>query len=235
MSEKDDSLPVILPASDLNLNFPKPSDLVDPKAADRIQKAISKYGGFTPDGETLMDRRAIKTLLSTDQAGANKVVTELPESAKIEDGKRVLIRTAPLNQELSRRIQEPRDAQVHQALKYSEACMNSMRDNPELEVRRHVLESKNEKEMAQAKADVLAQSTHCISGQPLGPDAQVHHVERVADQPRKSADPANLKAVNPGPHKEIHAAAAHSQAELDKLAQEKGWPSQSSPQPQPKP
>lgn len=234
MSEND-NLPVILPASDLNLNLPKPSDLVDPKAAARVQNAVSKHGAWTPDGEVYVDRKALRSLLATDQAGANTVVAELPESAKLEDGNRLLIKTPALNQELSRRIQEPRDAQQLQTLKYSEACVNALRDAPELEVRRLVLESKNEKQMVQAKAEVLAQSTHCVSGEPLGPNAQVHHVERVADQPRKSADPSNMKAVNPGPHQEIHANAAHNQADLDKLAQEKGWPSQSSPDPQPKP
>lgn len=224
MSDNNNKLPAIFPVSALNLNLPEPSDLVDPKAATRIKKAVSTHVVYTPEGELLINKNCLKTLLQTDQAGANLVVANLPPEQKMENGNDHYVKSAPINQELSRRIQEPRDAQQLQGLKYSEACLNTARDNPELEVRRLVLESRNEKAMPAVKKVVKQEATECLSGQPLQSNAEVHHKERVADQPRKSVDPNNMVAVNPEVHSTIHNAQAHSQAALEELAKQQGWP-----------
>ncbi len=224
MSENNNNSPVISPVSALNLNLPEPSDLVDPKAAVRIQKAVRNHVVYTPEGELLINKDCLKTLLQTDQAGANLVVANLPSEQKLENGNNHYVKSAPINQELSRRIQEPRDAQQLQGLKYSEACLNTARDNPELEVRRLVLESRNEKAMPAVKKAVKQEATECLSGQPLQPNAEVHHKERVADQPRKSISPNNMVAVNPEIHTTIHNSQAHSPAALKELAKKQGWP-----------
>lgn len=224
MSESEDNFPVISPVSGLNLNLPEPSDLVDPNSAKRIKNAVEKHLVYTQEGELLINRDGLKTILQTDQAGANLVVANLPPEQKLESGKDVYVKSPPINEELSRRIQEPRDAQQLQGLKYSEACLNTARDNSELEVRRLVLESRNEKAMPAVKRMVKQEASECLSGQPLQANAEVHHKERVADQPRKSVDPTNMVAVNPEVHSTIHKAQAHSPEALDELAKQQGWP-----------
>ncbi|QXG47476.1 hypothetical protein [Pseudomonas viridiflava] len=223
MSDKD-NLPVIQPASALDLKLPEPPEHVRPATAEKIQQAIAQHGAYTSSGEVLVNAKGLPTLLQTDRAGANLVMANLPSDQIIEDGKNLLVKAAPLNQELSRRIQEPRNAGQHEALKYSEACLISLRDNPALERTRVVLEAHNRQDMSAAKKTVRKQATQCLSGEPLKPGAHVHHVERVADQPRKSADPSNMVAVNTGPHNTIHREEAHTPAAVNELAEQLGWP-----------
>ena len=223
MSDKD-NLPVIQPASALDLKLPEPSNLVRPGTAEKIQKAVVKHGAYTWDGEVLVNAKAVPTFLQTDRAGANLVMAKLPADQIVEDGRELLVKTAPLSQELSRRIQEPRDAAQLEALKYSEACLNALRDNPALEKARLVLESHNRKDMPAVKKGVRNQTTHCLSGEVLDRSAPIHHLERVADQPRKSVDPQNMVAVNNDPHNTIHKAEAHTPEAVNRLAEELGWP-----------
>lgn len=219
-----ENLPAIQPASTLDLNLPKPTDLVRPKTAEKIQRAVTKHGAYTPEGEVLVNAKAVPTILQTDVPGGNLVISNLPDDQIIEEGTELLIKMAPLSQEISRRIQEPRDAEQLEALKYSEACLNSLRDNPALEKVRLVLEARNRKDMPAVKKRVRNQAIHCLSGETLDKDAPVHHIERVADQPRKSIDPKNMVAVNSRPHQEIHKAEAHTPEAVNRLAEELGWP-----------
>ena len=220
----EDNLPVILPASSLNIDFPKPNEQMHQKHVEKIQNTIIKHGAYTPDGETMIERKAIPVLLNTDQAGANKVVAETPDKEKIEDGEKIHVRSSYLNKIISDRIQEPRDPYQHEILKYAEKSLNAFRDNPSLQNSRHVLESRNERDMTAVKKQVLAEAVSCISGAPLEENAEVHHKDRVADAPRKSVDPDNLVATNRGVHREIHAQEAHGEEALAKMAEERGWP-----------
>lgn len=220
----EDNLPIILPASFLNIDFPKPNEQMHQKDVEKIQNTIIKHGAYTIDGETLIDRKAIPVLLNTDQAGANKVVAETPDKEKIEDGDKILVRSSHLNKVISDRIQEPRDPYQHEILKYAEKSLNSFRDNPSLQNSRHVLEARNERDMPAVKRKVLAEAETCISGDPLEPNAEVHHKDRVADAPRRSIDPNNLVATNRETHREIHRAEAHGEDALEKMAEERGWP-----------
>jgi hypothetical protein len=225
----DDNLPIIQPVASLELKLPDPPKHVRPVVAAKIQQAVVKHGAFTSQGEVLFNAKGIPALLQTDRAGANLVMAKLPDDQIVEDGKDLMVKAAPLNQELSRRIQEPRDAVQLEALKYSEACLNAVRDNPELEKARLVLESNNRRDMPGVKKKVRSQSTHCLSGVALDQNAHVHHMERVADQPRKSVDPKNMVAVNTGPHQTIHHAEAHTPEAINQLAAQLGWPGRVTP------
>jgi hypothetical protein len=136
----------------------------------------------------------------------------------------VYIRQPPINQELSRRIQEPRDAYQLERLRYAKRCLNAVRDAPVLENRRLKLEARNRKEMPGVKRQVLENADTCISGEPLQKSAEVHHVERVADNPDLALEPNNMRPVNPHIHDRIHAAQAHTPAALEELAKQEGWP-----------
>jgi len=217
------NLPVIQPASALSgLKLPEPPGEIDPKIAKKIHDAVVSDGAFTDGGETLVNAKAIPTLLRTDRPGANLFIANLPDDQTVVYGEKSYVKTPPLNAELSRRIQEPRDAVQLEELKHSEDCLNTMRDAPELEKGRLLLESRNRKEMPKAKRKVRNQSPYCFSGEALGKDAHVHHIERAADQPRKIADPANMVAVTPEVHKKIHETEAHTPDALNKLAEDNG-------------
>jgi len=226
----DDNLPALTTAETLNIKFPEPPNILKSADVKRTQKAAKEKGAITHDAKVAFERSAIPTLLATDQAGANKFVTDLPNDQKLADGTKVYVKAQSLNHELSRRIQEARDGYQVERLKYSEQCVNTIRDAPELENRRLKLESLTRREMPKVKREVLKNSDSCLSGDALQKNAEVHHVERVADQPDKALDKANMRAVNPQVHDQIHAAQAHTQQQLDQLAKKKGWPS-----PQPKP
>lgn len=220
----DKTLPVIMSASTLDINLPEPADLLSSSDAEANRKAIKSGGAFTPDGQALIERRKIKTLLATDSDGANIIIGDLPEEDKIEDGKNLYIKTSALSTPISERIQEPRDAYELLRLKDAESCLNAFRDHPALEVRRMTIEARNEREMPKVKASVRKAAKECISGNPLDHDAEVHHKERIADKPRKSIDPQNLVTVNKPIHRKIHAAKAHSPEALKALAAKEGWP-----------
>jgi len=220
----DHNVPALTSIETLDIKLPEPSDLLRQRDVVRMQQAVTKNGAFTPDAKLAIERKGIPTLLATDQAGANKFVAELPKEQKIRDGNKLFIKTPSISQELSRRIQETRDGYQLEKLKYSEQCVNAARDTPQLENRRLKLESRMRREMPSVKREVLKNSEACISGAPLQNNAEVHHVERVADNPDRALDKTNLKATNPPVHDKIHAAQAHTEQALDELAKQNGWP-----------
>ncbi|SPA03492.1 protein of unknown function (plasmid) [Cupriavidus taiwanensis] len=174
--------------------------------------------------------------LGTDSAGANQFVAELGKEDYYRDGKQLWVYQPPINKDLSRRLQEPRDAYQLSRLRDSERCLNTVRDAPELEIRRLNLEARNRKEMPSIKREVLKNASSCISGEPLGQDAEVHHEGRVADRPDLSVEPSNMRAVNSGIHRLIHAEQAHTPQALDALGKREGWPqTKREPEPEPEP
>lgn len=220
---------VPLSAESLDVKLPEPSRILVPEDAERTRDAIIKHGAVTHDAKMVYERDGIAAILATDNAGANKFIAELPNDEIIEDGNKVFIRQPQINLELSRRIQEPRDAYQGARLRDAERCINAVRDTPELRNRRLELEARARKEMPKVKRQVLKNTDTCISGEPLQKDAEVHHVERVADNPDFACDPNNMRPVNPHIHDRIHAAKAHTLQALDELAKQEGWPQASQP------
>lgn len=220
---------VPLAAENLDVKLPDPPRILVPKDAARTRNAIMKHGAVTHDAKMAYERDGIAAILGTDNAGVNKFIAERADDEVIEDGNKLYIRQPPINQELSRRIQEPRDAYQLERLRDAERCMNAVRDAPELENRRLKLEALARKEMPKVKRQVLKNADNCISGEPLQKNAEVHHVERVADNPDLALDPNNMRPVNPHIHDRIHAAKAHTPQALDELAKQQGWPRTSQP------
>lgn len=214
---------VITSIIELDIKLPAPSDLLLASDAEVNRSAIQTGGAFTSDGQALIDKRKVQYLLATDSDGANLVISDMSDDDKIENGKSVFIKTSALSSPLSERIQQPRDAYELLRLKDAESCLNAFRDTPSLEVIRMVVEARNEREMPKIKAEVRKKSTVCLSGEPLDKNADVHHKERVADNPRKAVDPNNMVAVNRPVHEKIHKAKAHSPEALDALIEQEGW------------
>ncbi|WP_146010041.1 hypothetical protein [Burkholderia sp. WAC0059] len=222
-----ENLPVIHSAQELDIKFPEAKGYIPPKDAAKTQALIQSGCVFTGDGQTFVPTKGLSHLLATDQPGVNKFVNDLPNTDKTRRGEDRFVTTASLQKEVSRRIQEPRDVDKRERLKDTEACLIAFRDHPELDKRRAINELQNRKELPKLKQQILNARgiTTCeVSGEPLQPNAAVHHIERQADQPNKSLDPDNLLLVNPGPHGKIHEAEAHSPEALDDLAKQEGWP-----------
>lgn len=220
-------LPVLYSAENLDLRLPDAKDHITPEDASKTRALIETGGAFTQDGQAWLKTGTLPHILCTDKSGANQFYNDLSDNDKMQNGGTRYLTTSALNKELSRRIQEPRDVYKLERLKDAEVCLNAFRDNPELEKRRALAESKIRRELPKLKQQMLKAEniTACqVSGEPLQPDAEVHHVERQADQPRKSLDPSNLRLVNKLPHQDIHAAGAHSREALAALAQQKNWP-----------
>ena len=222
--KNDKNALVPLSAASLDVKLPEPPPILRAKDAERTRKAIMKHGAVTHDAKMVYERDALPAILSTDSAGANQVVAELAKGEYFRDGKKLFIYQPPINKELSRRIQEPRDAYQLDRLRDAERCLNSVRDAPELENRRLKLEARNRKEMAKVKQEALKNVSVCISGEPLNEDAEVHHVRRVADSPVLAVEPSNMRPANPPIHKLIHAEQAHTPEALDELGKREGWP-----------
>lgn len=222
----DKNLPVVHSAENLTITFPKKNEHIDDKDAERNRHLIKKDGAYTNDGRAYVDTSALSHLLATDKRGVNRFYTKLDNNDKLELGSRRLASVSSVNKEISERLQEPRDTLQRERLRDAEGCVNAMRDAPELEKIREVEESKNRKEQPKLKAKKIKAGniTTCqLTGAPLDPDADAHHVERQADQPRKARDLNNIIVANKPPHREVHAAGAESQEELSLLCDKNGW------------
>lgn len=221
---KSDSKALIpLAAENLSVKFPEPPRILTPQDAARTRNAIMTHGVVTYDAKMAYERDGIATILATDKAGANKFVAERTDDDIIEDGGKLYIRQPAIKREIDRRIAEPRDAYQLDRLRDAEQCLDAVRDAPELENRRLKMEAFSRREMPKLKRKVLKSTNTCISGEPLQKDAEVHHVERIADNPDIALAPSNLAPANRSVHKQIHAAQAHTPQALNELAEQQGW------------
>lgn len=222
----EDQLPVLHSAESLDLKFPEAKDHIAPEDSIKTRALIQAGGAYTPDGKAYIDKSALPHLLVTDNAGANRFYNDLSNEDKTQNGTTRYVATSAVNKELSRRIQEPRDVYKLERLKDAELCINTLRDASELEKLRALAELRIRKMQPKLKQQMLkAESiTACqVSGEPLQPDAEVHHVVRQADQPDRSLDPTNHLLINKPVHRAIHAAGAHSPEALAALARERNW------------
>lgn len=220
------NLPAVHSAKNLSISFPEKNKHISDKEAEKSRELVKNNGAYTNDGRAYIDKNALPHLLATDKKGANRFFNNLEDEDKLELGNQNLASVSSVNKEISERIQEPRDTLQKERLRDSEACVNAFRDAPELEKIREVEESKNRKEQPKLKAKKIKAEniTACeLTGAPLAPDADVHHIERQADKPRKARDLNNIVVANKTPHREVHAAGAETPEELSALCTEKGW------------
>lgn len=220
------NLPAVYSAKNLSISFPEKNKHISDKEAENNRNLVRNNGAYTSDGRAYIDINALPHLFSTDKKGVNRFFNNLEDEDKLELGNQNLASVSSVNKELSERIQEPRDTLQKERLRDSEACVNAFRDAPELEKIREVEESKNRKEQSKLKAKKIKAEniTTCeLTGAPLELDADAHHIERQADNPRRARDVNNIIVTNKAPHREIHAAGAETPEELSALCAEKGW------------
>jgi len=212
-------------ANELTLNFPVRDGLVDARHAERTRLAIREHGVFMPDGRTAVGLTALPAILATDQKGANRVYLGLSPRDKFSDGDRRYAMLPALQKVVSERIEEPRDAYQRERLRDSEACLQALRDAPELDKARSVDESKIRSALPALKRRKIEAEgiTACqLTGMPLEKDAAAHHANRKADFPRQSLDLDHVVIVNKVPHEDIHRAGAESKEELSEFAKKRG-------------
>lgn len=206
--------------SDLNISFPEPNEYIK-KEGEKTKILVKKDGSYTPDGRVFLKKNTLPHLLATDKKGVNRFYNDLEEEDKLENGQDKYASVESIQKEASKRIQEPRDTIQKTRLKYTEECLVAVRDAPEIEGLRELEESKNRKELPKIKNKKLkAERVDYVTGEELN-KPEVHHVERIADNPRKALDEDNLVVVNKKTHDELHNKGIESKNELEKFKNKK--------------
>ena len=223
---EDKNLPVVHSAKDLTITFPEKNKHISDREAEKNRSLLQDGGFYTSDGRVYIDKDALPHLMATDKKGVNRFYNNLDNEDQLELGSKSLASASSVNKEISERIQQPRDTLQKERLRDSEACINALRDAPELEKIREAEESRNRREQPKLKEKKIKAegiSACQLTGEPLDPAAHAHHMERQADNPRKARDLNNIIIVNPSPHREVHEAGAETPEELSALSLTKGW------------
>ncbi len=224
-SKEEKKLPAERKAADLTINFPT-NNLLEEKEQDSIKKAINEGGLVSEKGKCYVNKEKLPKLLVTDKKGAAKVYNNAQENDKYENGNNKYLSTSEVKKNIDERIQEPRSSLEHEKLKYSESCINAFRDSTELVTERHIESDRIVKDRPLlTKKKIKAENiTECqLSGEPFEDDARGHHIERVADNPRKARDLDNIVVVKNQIHDDIHDKEAESQKELKRYIEKKHY------------
>jgi len=199
---KDNNLPTIHSANDLTINFSNPIKEIE-KEGKKSRELIKSDGAYTPDGRVWVNKKILPTLLATDSKATKRLFNDLDNNDKTENGIEQFASVEAIQKEVSKRVQEPRDTIQKERLKDTEEILKNFRDSPDLEKKRELAESKIRKELPSVKRKKLkAESVDYVTGKPLE-NPEIHHKDRVADNPRRALDETNLAAVNKDTHHNI--------------------------------
>ena len=196
------------PADLDNFNYPekKSKNLTDTEYFN-IKNNLEKNVRITPESEIIVNKKGIPKILLTDPKGANKFVNNLDDDQKLKNGTDKFVKLSPLQQELSKRIQEPRDSLTREKLKENEYGLMTIRDTYELEKGREIDYQRIRNELPKLKEKKMKAeniSTDDITGEPLKPNAVAHHIERKADNPKQALNLDNIALLNQDTHIEGH-------------------------------
>jgi hypothetical protein len=198
---------VIKPVTDISFICPeKPNNLTDKEYHD-INNNLNRNACIVSNNEVVVKKQGVPKILSTDSKGANKFINNLKEDQKIENGDDLFVKLPPIEGELAKRIQEPRDPLTREKLKYNEKALQTIRDAPELETARSVNHQRIENELPKLKSKKIKNEniiSDDITGEPLKSNSVAHHVERKADEPNKALDYDNIANLNLETHIEGH-------------------------------
>lgn len=189
------------------LVFPSAPDTVSKTVEKRTQTAVASHAVRTSEGKTAINSKGLKQILHTDAAGVKHFYSDLDDEDKFKMGNQHYVRTPALRKELDERIEKPYNAKKHAQLRYSSDCLGKVRDDQQAERSRAVGEINIRQGLKTGKAQKIKQDnlTHCaLSGQPLQPDAHLHHHIRQADDPDQALNPNNVQVVNADAHATHH-------------------------------
>jgi hypothetical protein len=227
MSKDNDSKVIVVrPATDLTLNFHQSSSLVDEKDVEKSKVAIIKHGVYSPDGRTFIATDALCNLLATDPKGAKRAYLNMSDEDKLINENTRYASVPAIQKEISKRIEEPRDAYARERLRENERLLTTLRDAPQLEKIRAVAESKIREGQSTLKSRKIKAEgiSNCqVTGEALENDAHAHHIVRKADSPREALNLDNIAVVNKAPHEKIHRFGAETKEEFSDLCQKEGW------------
>lgn len=222
MSSNSTSNITVYKARELTLNFPDSDNEYIKDQVEKTKNVIKENGIYTSDGKAFVDKKSVPHLLATDTKSANRIYNNLDDEDKFENGTEKYISVDATQKELSKRIQEPRDTNEIDRLKYSEKAIVTLRDAPELEKKREQLESHIRKELPKIKKKKRKMDKiDDITGDKLD-TPEVHHKDRVADKPRKALDNDNLATLNKPTHKKLHKLDIETREEYDEYKLKKG-------------
>lgn len=214
--KKNNNIPIIHSANKLTINFSEPIEEIE-KEGNKSRKLIKSDGAYTPDGKVWINKKILPHLLATDSKATRRIYNDLENNDKIENGKEQFASVEAIQKEASKRIQEPRDTIQKERLKDTEEILKNFRDSPDLEKKRELEESKIRKELPEVKRKKLkAEMVDNVTKQPLQ-NPEVHHKDRVSDNPRRALDETNLAVVNQNTHRELHKQLIETEEEFERF------------------
>lgn len=227
MSKKKetDTLPDIIKAEELELEFPK-NKYLEKKETDRIESAILKSGIVTKDGNCFIGLTQLPKLIASDKVAAARTYNNADEKYKLEDSTKKFLGLPEIQKEITKRLQEPRSALDREKLNHSEECLKTFRENETLNKKRVIESDRITKGRLTIGAEKIKNEKikECqLSGEKFNGNAEAHHIERVADEPNKALDTKNLIVTTDKIHKKIHKENAETPEELKKFIDEKGY------------
>ena len=214
--KKSNNIPIIHLANKLTINFSQPIEEIK-KEGEKSRELIKSHGAYTQDGRVWVNKKILAHLLATDSKATRRIYNDLENNDKLENGKEEFASVESIQKEASKRIQEPRDTIQKERLKDTEEILKNFRDSPDLEKKRELEESKIRKELPIVKRKKLkAEKVDSITQQPLI-NPEVHHKDRVSDNPRRALDETNLEAVNKDTHIELHKNSIETEEEFERF------------------
>ncbi|GAB6107986.1 hypothetical protein [Fusibacter bizertensis] len=205
-NEKSPKEMVKYEAKNLKIDYPK-SEYLTEDEMKRPQKAIENHGVALGNNKTMVEKKALPSLLCTDVKGSNKVYGKIGDDDKYSNGDKKFVSTSAIKKVISDRIEEPRNSLKREKLKYNELCLDAFRDSDTLENNRAKEEARISNELPKLANKIRKERNldNCeATDEPLTKGYAAHHQERKADNPHKALERENIKIVNEDPHVKIH-------------------------------
>lgn len=209
-NDDEKKLPSVRSARDLGVSFPDIPKTLTKKEGERIQKAVED-GGVAFDQKTFLSEDAVQQLLCTDRKGTQIVFNSASEDDVRRYGDTDYLSSPELQKEIAKRREQPRKTLERERLKYGSECVESLSGCSELEKERSIQSDRIDIGRKSMTKKALSERHPTCSeltgkefddtpeGKPVG-----HHPDRVADQPEKALDTANIAIIRTDEHEEFH-------------------------------
>lgn len=227
MSKKKEKSNALVPikAKELDLKFPD-NKYLEKSEKERIEKGIIEGGIATPDGKCYIGIKEIPKVIVSDKKAAARVYNNAENKYKLEDSTTKYLGVPELQKEISRRLEEPRSTLEREKLAHSERCLETFRENESSRKSRAIGADRIAKSRTTIGSKKIKEEKieHCeLSGEKFNGNAEVHHIERVADEPSKALEHSNLIAVTDKIHDKIHNENAETPEELKEFIDNEGY------------